>query len=291
MMKLEEYLQKNYRTKGLKTLIKRFTDYQNGKEKTAKLPEILQYIEYLRKQNLNPKTLRNNLFAIKIYYKYLQETNQRNDHPCLRLNLKDKVNRSIATEKLYSKEELENLLESHNPKDKKVKTRNQVIISLLINQALLVNEITELKLSDINLETAEIYIKKGGKTNARKLPLKANQIILFQKYLEVREKILETIKLKNLNFLNVENLIISKFGTSLNPHGISRLINEDKPKSERIQPLKIRQSVTLNLLKSGNDLRVVQIFIGHRRSSSTEEYKQTDLEILQNAVNQYHPRK
>lgn len=291
MMKLEEYLQKNYRTKGLKTLIKRFTDYQNGKEKTAKLPEILQYIEYLRKQNLNPKTLRNNLFAIKIYYKYLQETNQRNDHPCLRLNLKDKVNRSIATEKLYSKEELENLLESHNPKDKKVKTRNQVIISLLINQALLVNEITELKLSDINLETAEIYIKKGGKTNARKLPLKANQIILFQKYLEVREKILETIKLKNLNFLNVENLIISKFGTSLNPHGISRLINEDKPKQERIQPLKIRQSVIANLLKSGNDLRVVQIFIGHKRSSSTEEYKQTDLEILQNAVNQYHPLK
>lgn len=291
MKTLEQYIKENYKTKNLKALIKRFTDYQNGKEKTATLKEILHYIEYLRKQNLNPKTLRNNLFAIKIYYKYLQETKQRNDHPCLKLNLKDKVNRSIATEKLYTKEELEKLLESHNPKDKKVKTRNLVMISLLINQALLVNEITELKLKDINLETAEIQIKKGGKTNARKLPLKANQIILFQKYLEERKEILETIKLKNLNFLMVENFIISKFGIALNPHGISRLINEDKPKQERIQPLKIRQSVTLNLLKSGNDLRVVQIFIGHRRSSSTEEYKQTDLEILQNAVNLYHPRR
>lgn len=287
MMKLEEYLQKNYKTKNLKTLIKRFTDYQNGKEKTAQLKEILEYINYLRKQNLNPKTLRNNLFAIKIYYKYLQEIKERNDHPCLRLNLKDKVNRSIATEKLYSKEELENLLESHNPKDKKVKTRNQVIISLLINQALLVNEITELKLQDINLETAEIHIKKGGKTNARKLPLKANQIILFQKYLEERNEILTNNRQPSTD----NHFIISKFGTCLNPHGISRLINEDKPKNERIQPLKIRQSVTLNLLKSGNDLRVVQIFIGHRRSSSTEEYKQTDLEILQTAVNQYHPRR
>ena len=142
MKTLEEYLQENYKTKNIKTLIKRFTEYQNGKEKIAQLKDILEYINYLRKQNLHPKTLRNNLFAIKIYYKYLQETKQRNDHPCLRLNLKDKVNRSIATEKLYSKEELENLLESHNPKDKKVKTRNQVIISLLINQALLVNEIT-----------------------------------------------------------------------------------------------------------------------------------------------------
>lgn len=285
MKTLEEYLKENYKTKGLKTLIKRFIDYQNGREKTAKLTEILQYIEYLRKQNLNPKTLRNNLFAIKIYYRYLVETGQRKDHPCLKLHLKDKVNRSIATEKLYSKQELENLLENHNPKDKNLKTRNLVIISLLINQALLVNEITELKLQDINLETAEIFIKKGGKTNARKLPLKANQILLFQKYLEERKLLLNHTKKES------EYFILSKFGTCLNPHGISRLINEGKPKEERIQPLKIRQSVTLNLLKSGNDLRVVQIFIGHRRSSSTEEYKQTDLEILQTAVNQYHPRK
>ncbi len=287
MKTLDDYLKENYKTKNLKALIKRFTDYQNGKEKTAALKEILQYIEYLRKQNLNPKTLRNNLFAIKIYYKYLIEIGQRNDHPCLKLNLKDKVNRSIATEKLYSKEELENLLESHNPKDKTLKTRNQVVISLLINQALLVNEITALKLEDINLETAEIQIEKGGKTNARKLPLKANQIILFQKYLEERQQILTN----NRQPTTENHFILSKFGIALNPHGISRIINEDKPKNERIQPLKIRQSVIANLLKSGNDLRVVQIFIGHRRSSSTEEYKQTDLEILQNAVNQFHPRK
>jgi len=111
-MKLEEYLQENYRDKGLKARIKRFTNYQNGKEKNATLKDILEYINYLRKENLNPKTLKSALLSIKIYYKYLQETGQRKDHPCLKLNLKDKVNRSIATEKLYSKEELENLLES-----------------------------------------------------------------------------------------------------------------------------------------------------------------------------------
>lgn len=32
MQTLENYLQENYKTKNLKTLIKRFTDYQNGKE-------------------------------------------------------------------------------------------------------------------------------------------------------------------------------------------------------------------------------------------------------------------
>ena len=71
MITLENYINQNYKTKGLVSIIKRFKTYLNGKEKTAKLKEILQYIDYLRKQGLHPKTLRNNLFAIKIYYRYL----------------------------------------------------------------------------------------------------------------------------------------------------------------------------------------------------------------------------
>ncbi len=284
-MNLEDYIKENYNTTGLLSMIKRYVNYQNGKEKTANLDEILQYIEYLRRENLNPKSIKNNLFAIKIYYKFLQEAGQRKDHPCLNFNLKDKVNRSIATEKLYSKQDLERLLENHHPKDKRVRTRNLVIISLLINQALLVKEITELQLQDINLETAEIQIGKGGKTNARNLPLKANQIVLFQKYLEERKRLLKHTKKES------EYFILSKYGIGLDPHGISRLINEGKERKDKIQPLKIRQSVIANLLKSGNDLRVVQVFIGHRRSSSTEEYRQTELEALQNAVNQFHPLK
>ncbi|HFG0566870.1 TPA: phage integrase N-terminal SAM-like domain-containing protein, partial [Flavobacterium psychrophilum] len=71
MIALEQYIKENYRTTGLKSTIKRYINYQNGKEKTAKLKDILQYIDYLRKQGVHPKTLRNNLFAIKIYYRYL----------------------------------------------------------------------------------------------------------------------------------------------------------------------------------------------------------------------------
>lgn len=285
MITLENYINQNYRTKGLLSIIKRFKTYLNGKEKTAKLKDILQYIDYLRKQGLHPKTLRNNLFAIKIYYRYLQETEQRKDHPCQKLYLKDQINRAIAVEKLYSKNQLESLLTEHQTKNKSIQLRNEVIISLLICQALLVKEITSLKITEINLEKGEIVIQKGGKTNTRTLPLQANQILLFYNYLEARKTLLEHTKKQN------EYFITSKYGTVLNPHGISRLINDGKPKEDWIQPLKIRQSVIANLLKSNNDLRIVQVFIGHRRSSSTEEYKQTELEALQNAVNQYHPIK
>jgi site-specific recombinase XerC len=93
-------------------------------------------------------------------------------------------------------------------------------------------------------QKGEIFIEKGGKTNARTLPLQANQILLFYNYLEARKTLLEHTKKQTDYF------ITSKYGTALNPHGISRLINDKKPKEEHVQPLKIRQSVIANLLKS-----------------------------------------
>ena len=278
-MKLEQYLEQHYKTKGLHNIIKRYTNYQNNTSETAGLTEILAYINHLRKQGLHPKTLRNHLFAIKIYYNYLESIGKRSDHPCRKLTLKDQVDRSIATEKLYSKDELDALLVNYQSKDKRLLHRNKVLISLMIHQALQVQEISQLQLTDIDLENAQIFVSKTTKNNARTLPLKANQILLFQRYLEERTQFNPT----------TTHFIISKYGTDLKPHGICRLINEGKAKEDRIHPLKIRQSVIALLLKSGNNLRLVQTFCGHKSSSSTEAYKQTDLEKLQLAVNNFHP--
>ncbi|MBX9850584.1 MAG: tyrosine-type recombinase/integrase [Cytophagaceae bacterium] len=53
----------------------------------------------------------------------------------------------------------------------------------------------------------------------------------------------------------------------------------------------IRQSVVTNLLKAGNDLRIVQVFAGHKYPSTTERYKQTNVEALKMAISIYHPIK
>jgi hypothetical protein len=48
-------------------------------------------------------------------------------------------------------------------------------------------------------------------------------------------------------------------------------------------------SVITNLLKQKKDLRVVQVFAGHKKPSSTERYRQTGLEELKAAVLKHHP--
>ena len=292
-MKLEEYLQKKYSKSTLTSNlynIKRFTDYYQNKSETATYTDILNYIAHLRKNyNLHPKTLRHCLSGVKIYFNYLLEIGIRGDHPCSELFLKDKINKQIQVDNLYSLETLENFLKTFEIKRKeRLKRRNEVIITLLIYQALTVSEISNLEVENIDLENGEIQIKSGHHQQKRKLPLQAKQILLFYNYLEKERK--------ELLLFNKENpvisyLILGQYGEKINPHTISKMINEYRKPSEKLQPMKIRQSVIANLLKKENDTRIVQVFSGHRRASTTIQYKQTELEALQNAVNQYHPIK
>ena len=72
-MELKEYLLKNYSKTTLSSnlyMIRQFTDYATGAE-TATYQDVLTYIAHIRKKNQHPKTIRKNLFAIKIYYRWL----------------------------------------------------------------------------------------------------------------------------------------------------------------------------------------------------------------------------
>ena len=297
-MTLEQYLQKKYSKSTLYSnlfLIKRFTDYYQNKAPKATFKEVLNYIEHLRKNyNLHPKTLRHCLYGVKIYFNYLLETGQRKDHPCSELFLKDKIDKQIQVDTLYSPETLETFFETYQIRKKKyLENRNKIIISLLIYQALTVKEIAELEIQNINLEKCEIFIKASTELTAkspqsRTLPLQAKQILLIYNYLEK-----DRIKLLQYNHKKETetSFILGQYGEKINPHGIGKMINETKPKTEQIKPIKIRQSVIANFLKKENDTRIVQVFSGHRRASTTIQYKQTEFELLQNAVNNYHPIK
>lgn len=291
MITLRNYLEKKYSKSTLNSNlynIKRFTDYYDKRAAKATYTDILNYIAHLRKNyNLHPKTLRHCLYGVKIYFNYLLETGQRNDHPCSELFLKDKINKQIQVDNLYSPQTLENFFDTYQIKKKNhLQNRNKIIISLLIYQALTVSEISDLTVENINLEKCEIRIKSGHNQQERTLPLQAKQILLIYNYLEKdRIKLLQYNPKKETE----TSFILGQYGEKINPHGISKIINEQRPKPQQIQPIKIRQSVIANFLKKENDTRIVQVFSGHRRASTTVQYKQTELEALQNAVNQYHP--
>lgn len=288
-MNLKDYLKNNYSknaTGSYESTIKRYVLAMRNKAEQATYSDVLDYIGLLREQNLHPKSLRNNLFAIKIYYKYLVAIGKRKDHPCRFLYLKDQINRAIPVEALYPKEILENLFEEWQSKNPTHQTRDKIIISLLIYQALLVLEIVQIKVSDINLESGTIKILGNKKNKGRILSLKPNQILLFHNYLKHDYKLYYR---KQKPSKRQDYFLLSEKGLQLWQGGINRMINEGKDRQNKLIPLKIRQSVIARLLKENNDIRIVQEFAGHRRAASTEAYKQTGLEELKAAIEKLHP--
>lgn len=288
-MELIEYLEKNYSKTAVKSYLNTINRYLlalGDKAQTATYTDVLDYIGLLRETGLHPKTLRNNLFAIKIYYRYLLAIGKRNDHPCQYLNLKDQINRQIQIENLYPKEVLESLYESWKSKQETHQNRDKIIVSLLIYQALTVLEITQLKTTDIDLEEATIKIKGNVKNKGRILSLKPKQIMLFHNYLKHDYKHYHR---KQTPSKRVDYFLLNDEGLQLWSGGINRMINEDRDRQNKLIPLKIRQSVIAHLVRENHDIRVVQEFAGHRSASSTEAYKQTGLDELKSAIDKLHP--
>lgn len=291
MKSLETFVREQYSPKsapGYMYIIKRYTEYMREKAVTASYTDILNYIGHLRKLELHPKSLINNLFCIKIYYRWLNATNQRKDHPCQYLYLQDQVNKRIQVENLYTTEALNELLKNHKSKQAFMQRRDEVIITLLICQALTVQEIAAINLEDINLNEATIKAKGGYKQRSRTLSLHANQILLIHQYInQDRPALLK--RNKRLTLDDQAAFILSNTGSRIFSSTINRIINAGRPKYNHLKPIKIRQSVIAHLLKKENDLRIVQVFAGHKRAGSTEEYKQTALEELKTLIEKLHP--
>ena len=295
-MELQEYLEQKLSPETVKLYlrdIKIYLNYQTEeKAKTANYHDILQYIEYLRKHYPKPQTINRMLYGVKAYYFWLIESGQRNDHPCRYLRLKDAKPKPLQLQDLFTEKELESLLD-RKERYESARIRNQVIISLLIYQALRQKEIVNLEVKAVNLEAGTIDIKATPKTNERTLQLQTSQIMMFYKYIhQIRPKLLKT-DLSAVALAKEDKLIINLRGAPETGEGINYLIETFKSKfpNRNLNAQTIRQSVISNLLKSGKGLREVQYFAGHKKISSTEKYRQTGLEELKAAIMKYHPLK
>ena len=262
-----------------------YTD-NNPTAKKYTYAEIVNYIGILRTKYSNSKTINRILSSIKAYYNYLCFIELRKDNPTKSIRLRDKQSRDIQLQDLFTSEELETLLNAKQERYNKLDYRNKVLMSLLIYQALKPGEIESLQIDEINLEEATIYIKPSAKNNSRTLPLKSNQILLFKKYLE-------EIRVKLVAENQTKAFIIGHRKEPMTAEDITKHIkrNYNIYKPRNVNALTIRQSVITNLLKQNNDLRIVQSFAGHKYPSTTEKYKQSNVEALQTALQIYHPIK
>jgi integrase/recombinase XerD len=286
-MNLQDYLEENLHPSTVKNYLYEINKFRllNRKTENYDYKKVMEYVEELRK-SYPPNTIGRILASLKKYYDYLQETEQRSDNPARSIKLRDAKDNPIQLQDLFSEKELQKLLVPRIERYPFLTKKNQIIMSLLVYQALKSGEIIQLKTNDINLEKATIQITGTGITNSRILPLKAQQILLFYEFINQDRNKLKTVR-------NDENaLLLGKLGTPITSDDIHYLISTyQKEFAKNLTTITIRQSVITNLLAKGNDLRMVQEFTGHKHLDTTEKYRQTGIKALQNAIDKHHPIK
>ncbi len=280
-----------------------FLDKDNTEPENSTEKELLHYLKHLQDKKLSTPTKRLHLHAIKQYYNWQIETDQRIDNPAKRIKLRQQTQQK--TYLTLTVQELQNLYHNYPvPKEedknnhknwftayKLSRERNKIIIGLLINQALTTTEITRIQLQDIDLRQATIQIRGGRKLTDRTLPLKSHQIIDLMEYqYKTRTLLLNYHKEPTQRlFLSVPSLGKTQVENS-NTLDICRALNQElrqqNPKLSNLQ--QIRTSVIIHWLKQYN-LRQVQYKAGHKQIHTTEAYLINDVEDLQNEIDKYHP--
>lgn len=207
----------------------------------------------------------------------------RNEHPCKKLNIKNKQNQSMQVQDLFSSEELQLLLTREN-RYQFLDSRNSVLLSLLIYQGLTSEELTELKVKDVDLDAGTVYVKASTNQNRRKLELLNKQMIVFSKYInEIRPELLRC---------NTDKLLLSKLGKPISVDGIHAIIEPLKPlfPDRNLNPRTIRMSVICNWLNEKKiQLEKVQELAGHKWPGTTEKYIKVDNLQQRELINMYFP--
>jgi integrase/recombinase XerD len=285
-MNLDSYLQQHYTQKTAAAYGREIAIYLSNypAAATADYQDITAYLGVLRGRYSKPATLNRILAGIKVYYDYLCATDVRTDHPAKSILLKDQRNRTVQVQDLFTSEELETLLHRRE-RYTALEPRNRVLISLLVYQALHPSEMAALTVNDIHLEAGTIQIRGTGKTKARELSLRPNQVLLFYQYIQdTRPKLLGSRR--------TNALLIGLRGEPMKGEDITKHVKRSYAglyPGRVVSAQSIRQSVLTNLLKAGHDLSVVQGFAGHRYPGSTERYRPDEVATLAAAVQRYHP--
>lgn len=269
--------------------------------------DVLSYLEYLKNQKGQQNDTRNNsLIGLNHYFTFLQKHEEISTNPCLFLKIRGTKQKSLY--RVYTTEELKALYDNfyllfvrnyddnHIPKNQQKpaslsRTRNAVILNILIHQGTTTKEINTILLEDLDLMSATLKIRGGKKSNERTLTLEATQIGVLIYYLQnIRPQFLEYHHIESQRLF----LTLPKCGKQ-NADNDS-LMSVFKPLVTQLKEIdqhflsfqQIRTSIITHWLKV-HGLRKTQVLAGHRYISSTEKYQANDLEQLTEDINKLHP--
>jgi integrase/recombinase XerD len=248
-------------------------------------PLVLDFLDHLEKERRCKARTRNlRLTALHAFFRYLQTEEPGFLLRCQRILAIPLQRQSPPIVEYLSPESLAAILRQPDlarPGGR----RDAVLLSLLYDTGSRVQELIDLSVRDVRLESpAQVRITgKGRKT--RVVPLMNSTVELLRDYM--REQ--DLIGPEQLD----KPLFPNRYGGRLSRSGIRYLVEKYTERAcatqpslplPKVSPHTFRHSKAMHLLQADNPLVVIRDFLGHADLKSTEIYARADLDMKRRAL-------
>lgn len=250
------------------------------------ITDFLEWIEVTRKCSISTRNQR--LAAIHSFFRYLQT-----EEPSGMFNFQKvtaipiKQAKKAVIEHL-TPEAIKLLLEQPDKYSTRGR-RDLVLMSTLYDSGARVQELIDIRICDVTLQTPAIITLTGKENKSRRVPLMKNTASLLQNYI-LENKLDKPWKNEYPLFINNQHHKLTKEGVA---HIVSKYVTSAR-KVSAIIPSKVkvhmfRHSKAMHLLQAGVNLIYILDFLGHVDLKTTEIYARADTEVKRKAIENAYP--
>ncbi|MBD3277898.1 MAG: tyrosine-type recombinase/integrase, partial [Candidatus Aegiribacteria sp.] len=218
---------------------------------------------------------------IRGFYRYLQSSGVRKDHPA---ELLHPPKQPIRLPHSISLEQVTAMIEVWKG-DTPLSLRNRALMELAYGAGLRESEITGMTVGRVMLEE-ELVRPMGKGSKERLVPIGPEAVEWLKRYIDIARPEL-------LGRMKTPVLFLTYRGNPLSRMTVWNVVNKSAQKAGvpgRVHPHTLRHSFATHLLQGGADLRVVQELLGHSDIKTTEIYTDLDRTHLRNVIRRCHPR-
>lgn len=238
---------------------------------------IICFIEYLqtrphkRKEGgLSECYIYHHIYALKLFFSYLEETNQIRYNPISVMKFKRP---KYKQREPLTQEEITQLFEASET------ITERVILHLFYSCGLRRSEAEKLKIKDIHLKSGMLYVREGKGHKRRAIPITEKVSSDFETYyLQERNK-------NQITARDTEAFILNRLGNKMKGEGYNKIVKEISKKSGLKRDISLhflRHSIATHLLENGLTVEYVRDFLGHSYLEATQIYTKVHNHQLKN---------
>lgn len=246
----------------------------------------LNWIEAERKCSVSTRNQR--LASIHSFFRYVQGEDPTGLYHFQKV-ISIPIKKTVKTVVEHLSPDAMKILFEQPDKAKQKGRRDLTLLSVLYDTGARVQELIDIKICDVHLDSPEVIVLTGKGNKVRRVPLMKNTVNLLQIYLAEND-LMKQWKNQYPLFTNNQHNKLTKEGIA---YILSKYVNGARGKSlivpEHVSPHMLRHSKAMHLLQAGVNLIYIRDFLGHVDLKTTEVYAKADTETKRKAIENAYP--